>query len=350
MNAISVETALDALAERVSDPVVRIGAGNRVVFANAAFARDFGPAPADLVELAGDDRCRAELAATIASGGETELPLIDASGRLRLVGIDAMRCGGGHIVVMRPYMPESKRAGDVFIATASHELRTPLNAILGFTQLLERGIGGTVTPKQHEYLASIQTGAELLVGIVEELLEVARDDGAADRLHEAPVDLAALARAQRDLMRADAEMRKVSLASDIPAEPLMVRADARKLAKAMLDLLSNAIKFTPSGSTVTIGLGRNPVGAIVIWVADQGPGIPPTDERRLGDPSVNLDNAYLRRTPGSGMGLAIVRRYVEQHGGHLDIGTAPGGGASVTIRLPAERLVGAAEARRTERR
>ncbi|MBL8834288.1 MAG: HAMP domain-containing histidine kinase, partial [Rhodospirillales bacterium] len=229
MNAISVEMALDALAERVGDPVVRIVPGNRVVFANAAFARDFGPAPADICELAGDERCRLELSATISTGGEAEIPLLDANGRLRLVSVDAMRCAGGHIVVMRPFLPESKRAGDVFIATASHELRTPLNAILGFTQLLERGIGGTVTPKQREYLSSIQTGADLLVGIVEELLEVARDDGAADRLHEATVDLAALARAQRDLMRADAEMRDVTLASDIPAEALMVRADARKL-------------------------------------------------------------------------------------------------------------------------
>ncbi|MBI3507244.1 MAG: HAMP domain-containing histidine kinase [Proteobacteria bacterium] len=346
MNPISVETALDALAERVSDPVVRIGAGSRVVFANAAFAREFGPAPSDILELAGGDLCRTELAATIAIGGERELPLLDASGRLRLVSVDAMRCGGGQIVVLRPQLPESKRAGDVFIATASHELRTPLNAILGFAQLLERGIGGAVTAKQREYLASIRTGTDLLVGIVEELLEVAQDDSAAERLHEATLDLTALARAQRDLMRADAETRKVELAADLPEAPMLVRADARKLAKAMLDLLSNAIRFSPAGSTVTIGVGRNPAGAIVIWVADQGPGIPPTDERRLGAPSVSLDNAYLRRTPGSGIGLAIVRRYVEQHGGHLDIGTAPGGGASVTMRLPADRLVGAAEARR----
>ncbi len=349
MSAISVDIALDALAERVSDPVVRTGAGGRVVFANAAFVRDFGPAPADLLELAGDERIRSEFAETIASGSGSELPLIDATGRLRLVAVDAMRCGSGQIIVLRLQLPESKRAGDVFIATASHELRTPLNAILGFAQMLERGIGGPMNEKQREYLSSIRVGADLLIGIVEELLEIAHDDSAADRLHEATVDLAALARAQRDLMRADAESRNVSLAADLPDRPMLVRADARKLAKAMLDLLSNAIRFSPSGSTVTIGVGRNPAGAIVVWVADQGPGIAPSDGRRLGDPAVNLDNAYLRRTPGTGIGLAIVRRYVEQHGGHLDIGTAPGGGASVTIRLPASRLAGAAEARRIER-
>ncbi len=346
MNAISVEVALDALAERVGDPVVRLDRSLRTVFANAAFARDFGPAPADILDLAPDEYCRRRFAETIAAGGGDELPLLDASGQLRLVGTDAMRCGGGHLVVLRPQLPDSKRAGDVFIATASHELRTPLNAILGFAQMIERGIGGEVSDKQREYVASIQSGANLLLGIVEEMLDIARDDGAGERLHEAPVDLAALARTQRDLMRADAAAREVVLAADLPDAPLLVRADARRLAKALIDLLANAIRFTPPGSTVTVGLGRHADGDVMLWVADQGPGIPPTDLRRLGAPTVGLDNAYLRRTPGTGMGLAIVRRYVEQHGGRLDIGTAPGGGASVTMRLPAERLVGAAEAKR----
>ncbi len=336
MNAISVELALDALAERVGDPVIRVAAGGRIVFANAAFVRDFGTAPTHLEDLGVDDGCRARLLSIVSTGGDGELPMFDASGRLKLATIDAMRCGGGHIVVLRPQLPETKRAGDVFIATASHELRTPLNAVLGFAQMLERGIGGPLTDKQREYLASIRAGTHLLAGIVEELLEIARDDGAAERLNEAPVDLVSLAQTQRDLIRAEADARGVSLACGTPgAGPLVVRADARKLAKATLDLLSNAVKFTPAGGTVAVGVGRNSVGAIAIWVEDGG-------EAGPADPGFGPDHAYQRRASGAGIALAIVRRYAEQHGGHLEIAMDPKGAARVTILLPAERLVGAA--------
>ncbi|MBL8805851.1 MAG: HAMP domain-containing histidine kinase [Rhodospirillales bacterium] len=333
MNAISVELALDALAERVNDPVVRVTFAGHVVFANAAFARDFGTAPATVGELAVDDNCRERLVSTLKTGGDAELPMFDASGRLKLVNVDAMRTANGYMVVLRPQLPETKLAGDVFIATASHELRTPLNAVLGFVQMLERGIGGPLTEKQRGYLASIHAGTELLAGIVGELLEVARDDGAAERVNEVRVDLAALVRAQRDLIRAAADARGVNLADDLPGEPLVVRADARKLSKAILDLLANAVRFTPSGGTVTVGLGRNAVGAIALWVSDQGTSQPaPRPETVFGP-----DHAYQRRAPGAGIALAIVRRYAEQHGGHLEITMTAEGAARATILLPGER-------------
>ncbi|MBI1243667.1 MAG: hypothetical protein GC202_01565 [Alphaproteobacteria bacterium] len=338
MNAISVEIALDALAERVNDPVIRITLAGRLVFANAAFARDFGTAPTHIEDLTVDDVCRERLSATLRTGGDAELPMFDASGRLKLVNVDAMRCGNGHILVLRPQLPETKRAGDVFIATASHELRTPLNAVLGFVQMLERGIGGPLTDKQREYLASIRAGTEVLASIVGELLEIARDDGAAERLNEAPLDLAALFRAQRDLIRAEANARNVALAGDLRSEPMVVRADARKLSRAILDLLSNAVRFTPAGGTVTVGLERNSVGAIALWVADQGSAA--ITSRGVEAAGLAPDSAYQRRAPGAGIALAIIRRYAEQHGGHLEIAIAPDGAARATMLLPADRAVG----------
>jgi|GEM_PF-3800594 len=350
MKPMPVEVALDALAERVAEPVVRLARDGRILFANAAFARDFGPAPAYLTELAANGANSEALVATILAGTEAELPLTDVSGRLCMVTIDAMLSGkDGHMVVLRPQRPEMLRAGDVFLATASHELRTPLNAILGFAQMLEEGIAGPVTDRQREYAASIRAGGNLLMGIVEELLEAAKDDGVGQKLADSAFDLAALARAQRDLMRAEAQTRRIELASALPEAPVPMRGDARKLAKAILDLLANAIRFTPPGGTVAIGLGEGQLGGVALWIGDQGPGIPPTDKRSQSGPHINADNAYLQRTPGAGMSLAVVRHYVELHGGQLELGAAPGGGTAVTIRLPADRRLSAAELRRFEK-
>ncbi|MCZ8309226.1 MAG: HAMP domain-containing sensor histidine kinase [Magnetospirillum sp.] len=350
MRTMRVEVALDALAERVADPVVRLARDGRILFANAAFARDFGPAPTNVMELAANGANSEALVATILAGTEAELPLTDASGRLCMVTIDAMLSGDdGHMVVLRPQHPEALRAGDVFLATASHELRTPLNAILGFAQMLEEGLAGPMTDRQREYAASIRAGGTLLMGIVEDLLEAAQDDGVGERMADSAFDLAALARAQRDLMRAEAQARRIEIASALPDAPVPMRGDARKLAKAVLDLLANAIRFSPIGGTVTIGIGESTRGGIALWVGDQGPGIPPTDKRGLGAPQINSDNAYMQRTPGAGMSLAIVRHYVELHGGQLELGAGPGGGAAVTIRLPADRRLSAAEMRRFEK-
>jgi signal transduction histidine kinase len=347
LGQMPVEVALDALAERVADPVVRLSHDGRVLFANAAFARDFGPAPSNITELAADGANGETLVATILAGTEAELPLTDVSGHLRMVTIDAMLSGkDGHMVVLRPQHPEAKRAGDVFLATASHELRTPLNAILGFAQMLEDGIAGPITDRQRDYARSIRAGGDILMGIVEELLQAAQDDGAGERLSEAAFDFGALVRAQRDLMRAQAQARQIGFDSDIPDVAIPVRGDARKLAKAVLDLLANAVRSSPPGGTIHIALGDGPQGSLVLRVGDQGRGISAADTRSPGAPQVAGDNAYLRRTPGTGVTLAIVRHYVELHGGRVELGTAPGGGAAVTVKLPADRRLGAAELRR----
>ncbi|MCM0019838.1 MAG: HAMP domain-containing histidine kinase [Tagaea sp.] len=340
----SPEAALDALAERLDQPVARLDAHHRVVFANAAFVRVFGTAPAAIAQLAADDATKASLVAALSAANEAELPLIDARGQLILTGVDSMPCGEGHVAVLRPKRADA--AAEFFLTAASHELRTPLNAVLGFAQMIARGVGGAPSERHADYARSIETGAKLLIGIVDELLAVARDDAAADRLDEGAIDLAALARGQLDLIRPQAEAANVTLAFDSREDGLAISGDARKLAQATLCLLANAVRFSPPGGVVTLGLGRTVDGEIALWVSDQGPGIPPTDARALAEPLFRRDNAYTRRTPGTGLSLAIVRRYVEMHDGRLDIGAGAGGGACVTLRLPAARLLGAATAKR----
>jgi signal transduction histidine kinase len=347
---MQIEPALDALAERVADPVVRLARDGRILFANAAFARDFGLAPTHVRELAVDSANSQALLATIHAGTEMELPLTDAAGNPCMVTVDAMLAGeDGHMVVLRPQRPEAVRADGMFLATAGHELRTPLNAILGFAQLLEDGFAGPTTDRQREYAASIKTGGMLLMGIVDDMLEAAKDDGTGDRLADGAFDLAALARAQRDLMRAQAQARGIEIASALPETPVPMRGDERKIAKALLDLLANAIRFSPVGGTIAIGLGETAAGGIALWIGDQGSGLLPADKRDQDARQINSDNAYLRRAPGAGMSVAIVRHYVELHGGQLELGAGPGGGTAVTIRLPADRRLSEAELRGFER-
>jgi signal transduction histidine kinase len=342
----ALKATLDSLAERLDEPVVRLDAHRRIVFANAAFVRVFGTAPGSIAALAVDDAAKASLIAALSAANEAELPLTDAQGQLILVSIDSMRCGDGHVAVLRPRSTAASRAADFFLAAASHELRTPLNAILGFAQMIARGVGGPATDKQREYAESIETAAKMLMGIFEELLDVARDDASADRVNETPIDLAALARAQIDLVRPQASEADVALAMRHPPASISIVGDARKLAQAVLNLLANAVKFTPKGSTVTLGVERAPDGDVLLWVADQGPGIPSTDVRSLGENPRPLDAGFVRRTPGTGLGLAIVRRYTDLHGGRLEIGTGENDGARVTIRLPAERALDAAQTKR----
>jgi signal transduction histidine kinase len=343
MNA-PLEAALDALAERLDQPVVRLDGHRRVTFANAAFVRVFGAAPAAIAQLASDDATKVSLMAALSAANEAELPLLDSRGQLILACVDSLPCGQGHVVVLRPKRADT--AAEFFLTAASHELRTPLNAVLGFAQMIARGIGGPASEKHADYARSIETGAELLIGIVDEMLDVARDDAAAERLNEGAIDLTALTRGQLDLIRPQAEAAGVRLAFEAPQGPLSVSGDARKLSQAALCLLANAIKFSPRNGKVTLGLGRAESGETALWVADQGPGIPPTDARALAESPIRRDDAAMRRAPGTGLSLAIVRRYAEMHDGRLDIGTGADGGARVTLRLPASRRLEAAPAKR----
>jgi signal transduction histidine kinase len=210
-------------------------------------------------------------------------------------------------------------------------------------------MAGPMTDRQREYAASIRVGGTLLMGIVEDLLDAARDDGVGERLADGAFDLAALARAQRDLMRAEAQARRIEIASDLPDSPIPMRGDARKLAKAVLDLLANAIRVSPVGSTVTMGIEECATGGIALWVADQRPGIPHDDERGLGIARSNSGNALFRRMHSAGTSLGIARHYVEQHGGQLELGAKSGGATAAKIRLPADRRLSAAEPRHLEK-
>jgi PAS domain S-box-containing protein len=264
---------------------------------------------------------------------------------------------------------EARQAAEVasrlkseFVATMSHEFRTPLNAIVGYAQLLNMGVLGPATSAQHAHLERLQSSARHLMRLVDDVLDVAKID--ADRLEVRRDSLltgAAVAAAVAVVQpQATAKgVRLIDLGSGAAGVPYV--GDEHRVRQVLLNLLANAVKFTPPGGEITIqcGLADEPepgvwrasaergVGAAVdAWafmrIEDTGPGIPPDLLDRLFEPFVQGDSALTREQGGTGLGLAISRRLSRLMGGDLIARSRPGSGANFTLWLPSAEAVPAA--------
>ncbi|ACJ00671.1 sensor histidine kinase [Rhodospirillum centenum] len=229
---------------------------------------------------------------------------------------------------------ESSRSKTEFLAMVSHEFRTPLNAIIGLSEL-----GRTLPPsgaeggRTREYFSLIHESGNTLLDLVNDLLNLSKVEVA--KLHVTPeeVDLGAVMAAALRLVRQRADARGQILRVDLPGPPPACRADARALHHMLVNLLTNALKFTPDGGSVTLSALAVPGGASVT-VADTGPGIPADQLPRLLQPFERLDNSYARSGEGTGLGLALVDALARLHGGHLTLDSRPGQGTTATIFLP----------------
>ena len=235
----------------------------------------------------------------------------------------------------------ANRAKSEFLANMSHELRTPLNAIIGFAEVMRDGhLGKIGNPHHAEYIADIHESGKHLLQLINDILDLSKIEAGKLDLYEEEVDVAEVVDGSLRLVKERAEAGRVALAAEL-AEPLpKVRADERKLKQIVINLLSNAVKFTPEGGKVTVRAGREADGGFALAVADTGIGIAPEDLPRITLPFVQLDGGLNRKSDGTGLGLALCKAMIEHHGGALAIDSAPGQGTTVTIRLPAERVVG----------
>ena len=231
----------------------------------------------------------------------------------------------------------ANQAKSRFLATMSHELRTPLNAVIGFSEALLGVAASGPSARAGEYAAAINQAGRQLLGLIDSVLDVARLETGHVDLAEEVLDPARLVRAVLRPFEAAAEAGGVELRVDLPAALPGVRADRRRLTQALHQLLSNAVKFTPSGGTVTIGV-RGGAEALRLWVADTGIGIAEADLARVFDPFTQLDARLARRFPGAGLGLYLARALVQSHDGTLGLTSAPGVGTVAEICLPADRL------------
>jgi two-component system phosphate regulon sensor histidine kinase PhoR len=225
-----------------------------------------------------------------------------------------------------------------FLGNLSHELRTPLSTISLLAETLARdaaAAGPAIPPKVHDRIAKIQLETEHLVQMVTEMLDLSRIESGAEPLLLDLVDLRDVARGAVERLRPFAERSGVQLAvSDTDGDAFLVRGDEDRLAQVVVNLLHNAIKFSPPGTTVTVRLEAHD-GEVVTSVIDQGVGIPAADLPRIFERFYKVDRARVRGRGGTGLGLAIARHIVEGHGGRIWAASEEGRGSTFSFAIPA---------------
>jgi two-component system cell cycle sensor histidine kinase PleC len=233
----------------------------------------------------------------------------------------------------------ANRAKSTFLATMSHELRTPLNAILGFSELLHtEAFGPLGTPRYRDYAGDIHHSGTHLLDLINDVLDMARIEAGHLQLEEEAIELRAMIEDVVHLVQSSTGDLGHCLEVRLPAPDPVVRADRRLLKQTLINLVGNAVKFTPDQGRilVSVAIGQSQVE---IAVADTGIGIPSERIADLGQPFTQVENVLSRRHRGSGMGLYISRVLMERHGGTIRIESEQQVGSTITIVLPASRLV-----------
>ena len=233
----------------------------------------------------------------------------------------------------------ANRTKSEFLANMSHELRTPLNAIIGFSQVALADQRDQLAPATYrDYARDVLASARHLLAIINDILDLSKIEAGKMVLEEAPVALGdEVAFAQR-MVAERAQEGGLTVTVVGMAEVPAVKGDARALRQAILNLMANAVKFTPEGGHVRVSGGRTPEGGVRIAVTDTGIGIAAADIPKALAPFTQVDSSLSRRYEGTGLGLPLARSMIELHGGTLDIRSEPGIGTTVTITLPAERV------------
>ncbi len=219
-----------------------------------------------------------------------------------------------------------------FLANMSHELRTPLNAIMGFSDVMRQRFFGPLGDRYAEYAELIHESGSHLLELINDVLDMSKIEAERYDLHLELFDAREAVQAVLRLMRGQAERAGVQLRAVLPVEALEATADRRAVKQIALNLVSNALKFTPRGGSVTVtvrGVGE----VLELAVSDTGVGIAPDDLERLGTPYEQAGDGE-QRAAGTGLGLSLVQAFARLHGGEMSMESALGEGTTVTVRLP----------------
>src|SRR5262245_13413978 len=222
-----------------------------------------------------------------------------------------------------------------FLANMSHELRTPLNAIIGFSEVLAERMFGELNEKQDEYLKDIYASGQHLLSLINDILDLSKIEAGRMELEVTDFDLPAAIDNALILVRERASRRSIALHTTVDERLGQIQGDERKIRQVLLNLLSNAIKFTPAGGRIDVG--AKPVnGSIEVSVSDTGVGIAPEDQEAVFEEFRQVGTAE-KKVEGTGLGLALSRKFVELHGGKIWVKSEVGEGSTFTFTVPVRR-------------
>ncbi|MBT6140243.1 MAG: hypothetical protein HOH65_22415 [Rhodospirillaceae bacterium] len=224
-----------------------------------------------------------------------------------------------------------------FLANMSHELRTPLNAVIGFADVMRKEMFGPIgTERYKEYLGDISTSANHLLDIIGDILDIARIESGKYVLEPSDFQIQNLISETARFLKQASIRRGVTVVIQPSASPPLLHADHRAVRQMLLNLMSNAIKFTPAGGRVTVAYEAN-LQEAVLTVADTGIGIERVHLEKLAQPFYQIGDPTTRSREGTGLGLALTKTLIELHGGKMSIDSVPGEGTDVTLVFPVSR-------------
>lgn len=251
-------------------------------------------------------------------------------------------------------LKEADRLKSSFLATMSHELRTPLTSIIGYSEMLAEGLAGPLAPEQSDYVKTIHTKGEQLLALIMGLLDLSKLDSGTMKLRQSAVQIRPILDEVLSTVSPVARKKEVSLQLESDGTPCELAADPERLRQVFINLVDNAVKFTPKGGTVTMAarvveiasggdgddedddtgsiLFAPMLKAVEVRVSDTGIGIPPAERSRVFDAFYQVDSSSTREYGGTGLGLSIVKRIVEAHGGKVSVeGNQPTGAVFVVV-------------------
>ena len=238
-------------------------------------------------------------------------------------------------------LAKATKSKDMFLANMSHELRTPLTAILGMTEGLKQGIFGETSGEQLQTLGVIEDSGLHLLNLINEILDLAKIETGNTLLNYSTIDVSQLSKSCLDLVSPEANRKRIRMSVDMPWKLPALRADKTRLRQILINLLGNALKFTPEGGEVQLkveelsGDVTSLHGEVLRFtVTDNGIGIEPDRVDSIFEAFIQADGSFSRKYPGSGLGLALVKRFVELHSGIIDVQSEPGKGSQFTVDLP----------------
>jgi signal transduction histidine kinase len=220
-----------------------------------------------------------------------------------------------------------------FLASMSHELRTPLNAVIGFSEVLAEGMFGELNDKQNEYLRDILESGRHLLALINDILDLSKIEAGRMELEPSEFDLPGAIENALLLMRERASRKDIRLERTIDERLGIVRADERKVKQVLLNLLSNAVKFTGEGGRIEVRAELADGNLAAIGVTDSGVGIAPEDQEAVFEEFRQVGRSS-KRVEGTGLGLALSRKFVELHGGRIWLTSQLGTGSTFTFTIP----------------